>query len=162
VVVEAASLSKLLAAQVARELVLFFLRRMDPFVSLERAQRLEVLLAKPALMGAIGLMYVSHVGPDVCVGKIFEALVAFPDQAGFIKMLSHVVPHLLEVIGGEVARRLLVAFVLNLHLGVVAPPVFNQGLMVLAIFTAVAAASECRCLKHSHPLLLWGECLFPL
>ena len=26
---------------------------------------------------------------------------------------------------------------------VVYPPVFNQGLMVLAIFTAVAAASEC-------------------
>ena len=70
-VVEAASLSKLLSAQVARELVpgqtrldfliiakgflrqleqvsiflLFFLRRMDPFVRLERAKRLEILLA---------------------------------------------------------------------------------------------------------------------
>ena len=35
--------------------------------------------------------------PDMCVGKIFEALVTFPDQASFIKMLSHVVPHLLII-----------------------------------------------------------------
>lgn len=107
-------------------------------------------------------MHVPHMGPDMRVGEIFEAEVAFPDEAGLIKVLSHMVPHLLEVIGGEGTGRLLVAFVLNLHLGVAAPPVFNQSLMVLAIFPAVAAAGECRCLKHSHPLLLWGECLFPL
>jgi len=161
-VVEAAPLSKFLTAKVTRELVFFILRCVNPFVSLKRAQCLEVLLARSALMGAIGLMHVPYMGPDMCVWKIFEAEVASPDKTGFVEVLAHVVPHLLEVVGGKDAGRSLVTFVLNVHLRVAAPPVFNESLVVLAIFTTAAAPGERRCLKHSHTLLLWGKCLFPL
>merc|ERR1719285_1218967 len=106
-------------------------------------------------------MYVPHMSPDMCVGKIFQALVALSNQSGFIKVLSHVVPHLLKVMCDKSAGGLLLTFVLNIHLGMAAPPVFNESLMVLTIFPTTAAASEGRRLKHPHPLLFWGKCPFP-
>ena len=66
--------------------------------------------------------------PDVCVGDIFQTLVAFSNKSGFKKVFSHVVPHLLnknpswlilflqnylEVIGGKMTRRPPMTFVFN-------------------------------------------------
>lgn len=107
-------------------------------------------------------MYISHMGPDVCVGEIFQALLAFSNKSGFKKVFSHVVPHLLEVIGGKMTRRPPVTFVFNFQIRVAAPPVFNKSLMVLAIFTAFTAAGESRCLKHSHTFFFSRKCVLPL
>ena len=73
--------------------------------------------------------------PDVCVGEIFQALLAFSNKSGLKKVFSHVVPHLLnkqsmihlgflqnylEVIGGKMTRRPPMTFVFNFQIGVAA------------------------------------------
>lgn len=159
-IVKAASLGELLTAEMAGELVLFFFRCVNSFVCLQRASCLETLLTVSALVTTLRLVHISDVGPNMCVWKILEASITLADEAGFVEVLPNVVPHLLEVVGKEQAR-MLSAFVFNILRPVTGLPVFDKILMAPAVLTTTTAGGERWCLKHSHPLLLQREFIFP-